>query len=166
MLTGSLAAAVHGAGRATLDIDMVIEATADQLRALVESLDSSDLYVSADAAREALELESMFNIVEVATGWKADLIIRKSRPFSRTEFARRQPVDFEDSRIWVATLEDIIIAKLEWAKAGGSARQIEDVAALLRVAEGNFDRAYMDGWITVLGLHAQWNAALQASEAP
>ena len=43
MLTGSVAAAFHGAGRATMDVDLVIDATRDQLRALVASLAALDL---------------------------------------------------------------------------------------------------------------------------
>jgi hypothetical protein len=65
------------------------------LRVLVASLAAPDLYVSADAAMEALERESMFNVVDTATGWKADLIIRKSRSFSQVEFARRRGFDLE-----------------------------------------------------------------------
>ena len=164
MLTGSVAAAAYGAGRATMDIDLVIDATVDQLHALVRSLASPDLYISADAALEALEHESMFNVVEITTGWKADLIIRKSRPFSVTEFARRRPIDFDGTHLHIATLEDVIIAKLEWAKLGGSARQIEDVTALLRVAGDGVDRAYVDRWVTELGLGVQWRAAQPTSE--
>ena len=37
MLTGSLAAAVHGAGRATLDIDVVIAPESSQLETLVRT---------------------------------------------------------------------------------------------------------------------------------
>jgi hypothetical protein len=33
----------------------------------------------------------MFNVVDFATGWKVDLIIRKARPFSLKEFERRRP---------------------------------------------------------------------------
>ena len=43
MLTGSVAAAFHGAGRATMDIDVVIDSTREQLRALVASLAGLDL---------------------------------------------------------------------------------------------------------------------------
>jgi hypothetical protein len=162
MLTGSVAAAFHGAGRATMDIDLVIDATPDQLRALVASLAAPDLYVSADAAMEALELESMFNVVDTATGWKADLIIRKSRPFSQAEFARRRPFEFDGAALWVATVEDLIVAKLEWAKLGASARQIEDVTAMLRVAGGAVDVGYLDRWIAELDLGEQWKAAEKA----
>lgn len=60
MLTGSVAAAFHGAGRATMDIDLVIEATEPQLAELVESLSGPDIHVSADAALKALRHESTF----------------------------------------------------------------------------------------------------------
>jgi hypothetical protein len=158
MLTGSMAAAWHGAGRATMDIDLVIEADAARLHRLVESLSGPDVYISREAAAEALARETMFNVVDATSGWKVDLIIRKSRPFSRTEFFRRQRVAFEGMPLWVASLEDVIVSKLEWAKLGGSVRQLEDVVNLLRVAEEQIDRDYLDRWITELGLEAQWRA--------
>jgi len=158
MLTGSVAAAFHGAGRATMDVDLVIDATSDQLRALVASLAAADLYISADAAMDALARESMFNVVDATTGWKADLIIRRSRPFSREEFERRQALEFEGTSLWVATVEDLIVAKLEWAKLGASSRQLEDVTAMLRVAASALDRGYLDRWIAALDLDAQWQA--------
>ena len=159
MLTGSLAAAYHGAGRATMDIDVVIDPTEPQLGVLVRALERSGLYVSGDAADEALTHRSMFNVVDTASGWKADLIIRKLRPFSEMELRRRQPAAYEGCALWVASAEDVIVAKLEWARLGGSARQIEDVAALLRVQAGNLDRAYIENWVGRLGLTAQWDQA-------
>jgi hypothetical protein len=162
MLTGSVAAAWHGAGRATMDVDLVIDPTADQLRALVAALAGPDVYVSLDAALEAFQHRAMFNVVNTTTGWKADLIVRKLRPFSEAEFARRRPIDFEGARLWVASAEDVIISKLEWAKLGGSARQIEDVAELIRTA-GQLDDAYLEHWIAELGLLDQWRAARQAA---
>ena len=53
MMTGSFAAAYHGAPRATLDIDLVIDATEPQLRSLIEILTREEQYVSLDAALEA-----------------------------------------------------------------------------------------------------------------
>lgn len=160
MLTGSLAAAFHGAGRATMDIDLVIDPTAAQLRALVQALARTGAYVSGDAAEEALAHRSLFNVVDPTSGWKADLIVRKSRAFSETEFARRQPADFDGCPLWVATAEDVVVAKLEWAKLGGSARQLEDVAALLRIQAGRLDRAYLERWIADLGLTAEWKQVI------
>jgi hypothetical protein len=156
MLTGSLAAAFHGAGRATMDIDLVIDPTERQLRALVHALESPGTYVSLEAAEEALAQRTMFNVVDTTSGWKVDLIVRKNRAFSVTEFGRRLPAEFEGCRLWVASAEDVILAKLEWAKLGASARQLEDVAALLRLQAGRLDREYVERWVGDIGLTAQW----------
>ena len=161
MLTGSLAAAYHGAGRATMDIDLVIDPTPAQLRALVRSLAGTGAYVSREAAEEALAHRSMFNLVDIATGWKVDLIVRKIRAFSELEFARRVRANFDGCPLWVASVEDVIVAKLEWAKGGGSARQLEDVAGLVRIHAGRLDRAYLEHWTAELGLTAQWDQVIR-----
>jgi hypothetical protein len=158
MLTGSVAGAYYGAGRATMDVDVVIDPDAPRLQAFVDRIESTGAYVSADAAREAMTHRTMFNVVDPETGWKADLIIRKARPFSEEEFRRRTSTDFYGVPIDVATIEDLVIAKLEWAKAGESTRQLEDVRVLIRLAETDVDRTYLQGWITALGLEQQWAA--------
>ena len=160
MLTGSFASAYHGAGRATMDIDLVIDPRQDQLDSFVRTMEAHGMYVSDAAAREALDRRSMFNVIDTQSGWKADLIVRKIRPFSEGEFARRQPIDFFGVHLDVATAEDVIVSKLEWAKLGGSSRQLEDVASLLRLQGDEIDREYVDRWIAALGLEAQWKAAL------
>ena len=164
MLTGSLASAYYGAGRATMDIDLVIDATDSQLRALIESLSPDRFYASIDAALEAHRHESLFNVVDARSGWKVDLIVRKSRPFSRIEFERRVPVEFEGISLAIAAIEDVIVSKLEWARLGGSTRQIEDVAALLRVNGADIDHDYLARWVAELGLGVQWAAARTLAE--
>ncbi len=61
--------------------------------------------------------------------------------------------------MYVASAEDTVISKLEWAKEGGSERQIDDVRRLLKVQQSNLDRAYVDRWVTALGLEAEWAKA-------
>jgi hypothetical protein len=159
MLTGSFASAHYGAPRSTQDIDLVIAATVAQLTTLVQNLPSDEYYADLDAALEARRRESLFNIIDLATGWKIDLIFRKSRLFSQGEFARRQQVNLQGLRLFVASAEDVIVAKLEWAKLAKSQRQIDDVAAILRLRWDVLDRSYLEGWISELKLNAQWTAA-------
>jgi len=156
MLTGSVAAAFHGASRATMDVDLVIDPTATALDDFVRRVEALGLYVSADAAREAFAHCGMFNVVDPETGWKADLIVRKHRPFSETEFSRREAADFFGVSLAVASLEDVIMSKLEWARLGASGRQLEDVRALLRIAGDGADRPYLEQWVDRLGVHAEW----------
>ncbi|MGH7470737.1 MAG: hypothetical protein ACRENP_22540 [Longimicrobiales bacterium] len=163
MLTGSFASSYHGAPRATQDIDLVVAPTPDQIRTLVAQLPRSEYYADLETALEAQRNEGQFNIIDLATGWKIDLIIRKSRAFSRQEFERREFVDFQGMRLAVATAEDIIIAKLEWAKLSESQRQIEDVAAMLRIRGQELDHDYIQNWVELLSVVEQWRAARRAA---
>ncbi len=160
MLTGSFASAHYGVLRSTQDIDFVIEATPAQLRAFIEALPSSEYYVDLDTALEAYNRQSMFNVIDLATGWKIDLIIRKSRSFSQEEFRRRQPVTLHGAALFVATAEDVVISKLEWAKLAQSRRQIEDAAAILRARWDALGHAYLEKWTSELDLKKQWDDAL------
>jgi len=78
----------------------------------------------------------MFNVVDLATGWKIDLIVCKSRAFSREEFGRRRLIHLQGISLFIASVEDIVVSKLEWGKQGQSQRQVEDVAGILRMALG------------------------------
>jgi hypothetical protein len=91
------------------------------------------------------------------------LIIRKSRAFSRQEFERRQLVSIEGLRLFFATAEDVVIAKLEWAKLAQSQRQIEDVCAILMLRWSDLDQSYIERWISELNLNEQWGSAKRIS---
>ncbi|HEX4681774.1 MAG TPA: hypothetical protein VH277_03635 [Gemmatimonadaceae bacterium] len=158
VLTGSFANAVHGAPRATQDIDFVIDADEARLRVFVRSLPSGEYDVDEDAAIDALRHEGVFNVIDQDTGWKIDLIMRKSRAFSIEEFERRQPVDLDGVPLAVATPEGTIIAKLEWARKSGSARQLEDVASVLKLRADRLDEERILRWVTAFGLPEQWAA--------
>jgi hypothetical protein len=159
MLTGSFASSFHGTPRATQDIDLVIAPTASQLRHLARLLPESEYYISEAAALDALGRRGQFNVIDLATGWKVDLIIRKDRPFSQVEFDRRSPVELFGLQLFIASAEDVLVAKLEWAKAGQSQRQLEDAANLLRVRSDELDRQYIERWAVELGLQDEWARA-------
>jgi len=160
MLVGSFASSLHGEPRTTHDLDIVIDPDASSLDELLRRVPER-FYVDADVAREALARRSMFNVIDPDTGWKIDLIVRKARAFSMEELARRGHASIEGVDVRVASAEDTVIAKLEWAKEGGSARQIDDVRRLLAVQQTNLDRAYIARWVDELGLEAQWAEASQ-----
>lgn len=156
MLTGSVAGTAHGLSRATQDVDIVIDPSSATLDRFVGSLDPAAYYVDLDAARDALARRSMFNVIDLASGWKIDCIVRKERPFSREELARRRPAAIAGVTVMVASPEDVIVSKLEWAQMSASERQLEDVAGIVAVAGDGLDRAYLEKWIAILGLASAW----------
>lgn len=103
----------------------------------------------------------MFNVIDHASGWKVDFIVRKDRAFSRTEFGRRVAVSMLDVPVFVASAEDTIVAKLEWSQqAGGSERQRRDVAGIAATMSDQLDRAYIDEWVGELELEEELSRAL------
>ena len=60
----------------------------------------------------------------------------------------RTPVNHE--AVWIISREDLILAKLRWAKDSHSETQLRDVRRLL---DGAVDEAYLSHWIARLGLH-------------
>jgi len=48
---------------------------------------------------EALERQTSFDVIEIDTDWKLDLIMRRDRPFSRVELGRRIPVRLLDTEV-------------------------------------------------------------------
>ncbi len=158
MLTGSFASAYHGEPRATQDIDLIIAATTEQVRQLAGLLPEDEYYFDIDDALEAVRRQSMFNVIDLQTGWKLDFILRKPLPFELVKFQRRVSVDYNGNTLFIATAEDIIISKLEWSKAGESERQLRDVAGILKI-RNDIDRAYIEGWVATLDLGTQWTTA-------
>jgi hypothetical protein len=161
MLTGSFASSIHGQPRASHDIDFVIAPTLGSLNALLRALPESAYYVSREAALDAYGRESLFNVVDLESGWKIDFICRKSRDFSLAEFERRAPRALEGRSVFVTSAEDALLSKLEWAKLTDSERQLVDAASIVAIQGENLDTEYVEKWVAGLGLNEQWTKVKQ-----
>lgn len=94
----------------------------------------------------------MASIVDSSTVEKMDLIIRRPSPWAVSSMDRR--IQLEHPRhglIWVASLEDLLLAKLVWS-AGTSELQLRDCGVLIRLNGGAIDWPYIDQWAPVLGV--------------
>ena len=160
MLTGSLASSMWGIPRATNDIDFVINPIREELFTLARLFREVGLYFPLERIDEAFDNRSDVNVIDFSNGWKADLIIRKDREFSITEFRRRLETTVEGMHLHIATPEDVVIAKLEWWTISPSERQLNDVVGVLQVQADNLDFPYIQRWIELLGLTEAWNEAL------
>jgi len=159
MVTGSLGSSFHGRPRATQDADVVIDPTEDQLRSFIALL-GQDHYVSQDAASEALRRRTMFNVIDLQGGGKADLILPKDRPFSRQEFERRYQIDVMGQKIWVVAPEDVILSKLEWMKGRKSDVQYSDALGVAVTQWQSLDLEYLRRWAEELGVEPMLNDLL------
>ena len=163
MLAGSFASGIHGTPRATQDLDIVIDPSFDSLARFLDGLAGNDVYFDADVAREEFKRRGQFNVIDTSTFWKAALIMRKARPFSRSELDRRVPVKVLGVDVFVATAEDTVLAKLEWSKLGESERQLRDVSGILEVKGESLDVRYVERWLDELAVRDLWERVRGAS---
>ena len=159
MLVGSYASSYYGPARATQDYDIVISSTEAQVRDFVGRLPNDRYYVNLNTALDALARNSMFNVLDLRSGWRFDFIFCRSRPFSQSEFSRRTRQEVQGVSTYIASAEDVIISKLEWAHRSGSQRQLEDVVRILQTRWVQLDQEYLAKWIADLRLTSEWSDA-------
>src|ERR1700743_1533799 len=150
MLSGSIAMGLYTVPRMTRDIDFIVHLEAQNLDLFVGSF-GNGYYCDKDAVKDAIEGPiKMFNIIDHASGYKADFVVLKNDPFRQEEFNRRLRVDFYGRAIYVVSPEDLLISKLIWIQDLQSAVQIEDIKSLVVVDD--LDWGYISKWVKQLKL--------------
>jgi hypothetical protein len=152
MLTGSMAMNFYAQPRMTRDIDVVIALRREDAERMV-NLFSPDYYISREAVDSSIAQESMFNLIHNESIIKVDCIVRKHDAYRLNEFNRRQRVKIDVFETWIVSKEDLVLSKLYWAKDSYSEVQLRDVKNLLG---SGCDRAYIEHWMTGLGLAGLW----------
>jgi hypothetical protein len=152
MVTGSYAMSAYGEIRMTRDIDVVVQLTGKDAKRFLQRF-TDEYYVSDEAIQRALDQKSMFNVVSLTHGGKIDCIIQKDTEFARTSFARRYKEKVASVEFWTTTKEDLIVAKLNWARESHSEMQIRDIANL---TSSEYDAEYVGTWIDKLDLQQIW----------
>ena len=154
---GSVASSVYGVPRATLDVDLVADLAANHVDPLVALL-SGEFYIDADMIYEAIARRACFNVIHLATMFKADIFVPARDAWSRSEMARGRVETVgegaEAVSIRFASPEDTLLHKLVWYQLGHhlSERQWRDVLGVLDVQGGFLDQSYLDTWAASLGV--------------
>ncbi|HEY7856805.1 MAG TPA: hypothetical protein VIC32_10190 [Terriglobales bacterium] len=143
---GSLASALCGEPRSTLDADFVVALSEGNLKGLLEGLEA-EFYIDGDELRRAVRNGSHANAIHSTTSVKVDFFVAASR-LQRQHLSRRQRVvvAMEPERaLYFYAPEDILVQKLVWYRAGGeiSDRQWRDVAGIAEAQGNKLDWEYI-----------------------
>lgn len=164
MATGSIAAMTYGEYRVTNDVDIVLILPLADVGKLAAAFPLDEFYCPpADVlAVEAARAEhGHFNLIHHETGFKADIYIASHDPINQWALQRRREIQFDNSTIWMAPPEYVIIGKLEFFREGGSEKHLRDIRGMLAITE--VDRGFLEKEIATRGLQEAWRSVEKRS---
>jgi hypothetical protein len=130
-------------------VDIVALLSEQQARLLAAKL-GADWYADPDQMRAAIASQRAFNLIHIPSMQKFD-VFPVYRQFDESQLHRATDVLLtfagEDIRCPVASAEDILLAKLDWYRAGAesSERQWSDIMGLLET-NPHLDLVYVRNW--------------------
>jgi hypothetical protein len=167
---GSVASSTHGVPRSSVDADIVADLHDGDVTPFLRLL-AGAYYADESRIRTAIQSRRTFNLIHLSSMFKVDVFVMKARPFDREAMGRARSLPLAVAPgarpFAVASVEDTIIAKLEWFRAGGetSERQWSDVVGLLRLHAQQIDDAYATRWAGALGVDDLLQRALLNAQA-
>jgi hypothetical protein len=167
LVGGSFASSARGARRGTEDVDLVARIRPEQASDLAEAL-GKDWVADPDAMRRAIESGRSFNLIYIPEVLKFD-VFPAVNAFHKSQLSRATEMAFEGSEesetYPVATAEDVVLAKLQWYRAGGevSERQWADITGVL-LKNPAINREYLQRWAAHLQVADLLSRALRDSE--
>ena len=159
IVTGATAAILYGAPRLTNDLDLVLQLSDDDSRRLPELFPARDFYLPP---REVLEVERArparghFNIIHMATGYKADVYLCGSDPLHLWALRERRNVHLDGGEVWLAPPEYVIIRKLEFYVEGGSEKHLADIRSIRNASGTALDMEFLRREIAQRALADSW----------
>jgi len=153
---GSVASALRGIPRTTIDVDIVAEILEAQIAGLVRLLNSA-FYLDEDDVRLAIRAGRSFNIIHLTSAYKFDIFPAQRDAYHVGQMKRAQASTALLAfgvEAPTATAEDILLEKLRWYRLGGevSDHQWNDLRGIRDVQGDHLDRAYLARWAGDLGV--------------
>jgi len=123
VVIGGIAAVVHGVPRATFDLDILVEATLENVTRLLKALDAAGLGTSALTTPEEILAKEITIFSD-----RVRIDVQTSTPglLFRDAWERKLVMSHHGQEFFVASREDLIASK----RAAGHPRDLEDVRIL------------------------------------
>jgi hypothetical protein len=156
---GSVAAIFYGEPRLTHDVDIVVVLNKKDVQRLPDIFAESDFYLPPTeviAEEVARGTRGQFNVIHMATGYKADFYPAGSDELNAWGFRNKRDIQFDDERLSLAPPEYVIVRKLQFFREGGSEKHLRDIRSMLSISLEQIDNARLMEWIQRLGLDAEW----------
>jgi hypothetical protein len=145
MVVGSYSSNVYGRPRSTQDADFVLQLGGNPMPSLARAL-GSEFRIDPQMSFESVTGTMRYIALHTLSAFKVEMFLLTADPHDALRFQRRQLVDFEGTRVWLPTPEDVVITKLRWSKGGNRSKDVEDVKQVLTVQSKQLDLPYIRHW--------------------
>lgn len=155
-ITGGVAATAYGDPRTTRDLDLVIELNRDNISQLVEALEMAGFYCPPSSVEDIRDGRGIvLSVTQMTSVLNADIVLSADTDFDRSKMARRRKMALDEAGVepfFVASPEDVVLAKRLWRKPSESMKQWTDVLGILKVQGEGLDFDYLWQWAEILGV--------------
>ncbi len=141
MLIGGQAVLLHGRPRLTEDIDITLGVDPSHLPVVREVSAALELETLPDRVEEFVRDTFVLPVHDVHTAIRVDFIF-STTPYERQAIERAVIVELGGESVPFASAEDLVIHKL----FAGRARDLEDVATVIRRQRTKIDWVYLEKW--------------------
>ena len=165
-ITGSVASIVYGDPRLTNDIDLVIFLIKNDIDKFIRAFPSENFYCPpSEVIKSELEQKTggHFNLIHHKSGFKADIYLAGTDELQVWAMKNAKQIELEDSTIFIAPPEYVIINKLEFYKEGKSQKHLTDIKGILNNSSELIDFDLLNALIKEKSLKEYWDAANKIS---
>lgn len=160
---GAVAAMWYGEPRTTLDIDVIVQATAADAERIAQAFPTPEFYVPP---RSVLRQElgrtegGQFNVIDLASGMKADVYVAGDDPLIAFGFAHATVRDLAGHPLRLAPATYIVAMKLRYFGVSCQDKHLRDIRSVLALSPGEVDVAEVTRWAERFGVVEAWRSCL------
>jgi len=141
MIIGGQAVLLYGSPRLTLDIDITLGVSVDEMKRVLNTAEGMGLEIIPQDIEAFVKRTFVLPAKDETTGIRIDLIFSFT-PYEREAIERARPILFDDTPVLFASMEDVIIHKI----FAGRPRDLEDAVTIL-AKNPDVDRDYIRKWL-------------------
>lgn len=141
MIIGGQAVLLYGEPRLTRDIDVTVGVNFEKLPLLLEVARKANLQILSEKPENFVKETMVLPTREEKSGIRVDFILSFT-PYEKQAIERAKPVHIEETNVYFASPEDLIIHKI----FAGRPRDLEDVQGIL-IKQPKIDVNYLINWL-------------------
>ncbi len=145
MLVGSFSSNYYAIPRATQDVDFVLQLKSGTISSLAERL-GPRFQFDRQMSFETVTATKRYVFRLADNPFLVELFLLSDDAHDQERFARRRRERILGRDVFIPTVEDVIITKLRWSRAGRRVKDTEDVQNVIAVQVDRINWDYVTSW--------------------